>query len=79
MDISYGQLPITLVPTCPNNRKNQRFLRSSDVWDSYDQWEHSIPDIADVRRFLRRDRKNRKHFYFEDTVSDGPRGQRFLR
>ena len=30
-----------MVPTtCPNNRE---FLRFSDVWDSYDQWEHRIP------------------------------------
>ena len=57
-----------LWPPC---RKNRGFLRSSDVWDSYDQCEHSIPDIPDGRRFLRRDRKNRKHFYFEGTVPDG--------
>ena len=53
--------------------KNRGFLRFSDVWDSYNQWEHRIPDIPDGRRFLRRDRKNRKHFYFEgpfQTVSD---------
>ena len=26
------------------NGKNRGFLRSSDVWDSYDQCEHCIPD-----------------------------------
>ena len=67
----YGCL--SLVPTCPKNRKNQGFLRSSGVWDSYDQCEHPIPDIPDGRRVLRRDWKNRKHFYFEGTVPDGPR------
>ena len=56
---------LSLVPTCPKNRKNRGFLRFSDVSDSYDQWEHRIPDIPDGRRFLRRDRKNRKHFYCE--------------
>ena len=55
----------SLVPTCPKNRKSRGFLRFSDVWNSYDQWEHYIPDFPDGRRFLRRDRKNRKHFYFE--------------
>ena len=56
---------LSLVPTCPNNRKNRGFLRFSDVWDSYNQWEHHIPDIPEGRRLLRRHRKNRKHFYFE--------------
>ena len=49
-------IKLNLVPTCPKNRKNRGFLRSSDVWDSYDQCEHPIPDIRDGRRFLRRDR-----------------------
>ena len=64
---------LSLVPTCPKNRKSRGFLRSFDVWDSYDQCEHPIADIPDGRRFLRRDRKNRKHFYFEvlsQTVPD---------
>ena len=58
---------------CPKNRNNLGFLRFSDVWDSYDQWEHCIPDIPDGRRLLRRDRKNRKHLYFDGlshTVPD---------
>ena len=62
-----------MIPTCPTNRKNRGFLRLSDVWDSYDQWEHRIPDIPDGRRFLQRDRNNWKHFYFEgpsQTVPD---------
>ena len=63
---------LSLVPTCPKNRKNRGFLRYSDVWDSYDQWEHFIPEIPDGRRFLRYDRKNRNHFYFEGTVPDIP-------
>ena len=29
-----------------------------------------IPEIPDGRRFLRCDRKNRNHFYFEGTVPD---------
>ena len=62
----------SLVLTCPKNRKNRGFLRYSDVWDSYDQWEHFIPEISDSRRFLRCDRKNRNHFYFEGTVPDIP-------
>ena len=41
----------------------------SDIWDSYDQCEHPIPDVPDGQRFLRRDRK---HFYFEGTVPDFP-------
>ena len=45
-------------------------LGYSDVWDSYDQWEHFIPEIPDGRRFLRRNRKNRNHFYFVGTVPD---------
>ena len=63
---------LDLVPTCPKNRKNRGFLRSFDVWDSYDQCEHTISEIPDGRRFLRRDRKNRKHFYFQlsQTVPD---------
>ena len=32
---------LSLVPTCPKNRKNRGFLRSFDVWDSYDQCEHT--------------------------------------
>ena len=44
-----------------------RIIRT-DAWDSYDQWEHFIPEIPDGRRFLRCDRKNRNHFYFEGTV-----------
>ena len=35
--------------------------------------------IPNGRQFLRRDRKNRKHFYFQGTVPDGPRRRRFLR
>ena len=35
---------LSLVPTCPENRKNRGFLRFSDVWDSYDQCEHPIPE-----------------------------------
>ena len=35
--------------------------------------------IPDSKRFLRHDRKNRKHFYFEGSVPDGPRRRRFLR
>ena len=65
--------PLSLVPTCPKNRRNQGFLRFSDVSDSYDQWEHRISDIPDGRRVLRRDLENRKHFYFEgpsQTVPD---------
>ena len=61
---------LSLVSICPKNRRNQGFLRFSDVSDSYDQWEHRIPD---GRRFLRRDLKNRKHFYFEgpsQTIPD---------
>ena len=30
-----------------------RVKPGSDVWDSYDQWEHFIPEIPDGRRFLR--------------------------
>ena len=71
-------LHLSLVPTCPKNRKNRGFLQSSDVWDSYEQCEHPIPDIPDGRPFLRRDRKNRKHFYFEGTVPDGLRRWRFF-
>ena len=41
------QMILSLVPTCPKNRKNRGFLPFSDVWDSYDQWEHRIPDIPD--------------------------------
>ena len=63
--ISRRQVFLSLVPTCPKNCKNRGFLRYSDVWDSYDQWEHFIPEIPDGRRFLRCDRKNRNHFYFE--------------
>ena len=63
---------LSLAPTCPKNRKNQGVLRFSDVWDSYDQWKHLIPDIPDGRRFLRRDRKNRKHFYFEGSSQTVP-------
>ena len=48
------------------------FLQYSDVWDSYDQWEHFIPEIPDGRPFLRCDRKNWNHFYFEGTVPDIP-------
>ena len=55
--------PLSLIPTCPYNHKNGGFLRFSNVWDPYDQWEHRISDIPDGRRFLRCDRKNRKHFY----------------
>ena len=55
---------LSLVPSCPKNRKNRGFLRFSDVWDSYDQCKHPIPD---GRRFLRRDRKSRKHFCFKGT------------
>ena len=58
-----------MVLTCPKNRKNRGLLRSSDVWVSYDPSEHSIPD---GRRFLRRDRKNRKHFYFEGPSQTFP-------
>ena len=46
--------------------------------DSYDPCDQSIPDIPDGRRFLRRDRKNWKNFYFKGTVPDGPRRRRFL-
>ena len=66
---------LNLVPTCPKNRKNGGLLRSSDVWDSYDQCEHPILDIPDGRRFLRHDQKNRKHrkhFYFEGTSQTIP-------
>ena len=56
--------PLSLVPVCPKNCKNRRFLRFFDVWHSY---EHPIPNIPDGRQFLRCDRKNRKHFYFEGT------------
>ena len=63
---------LSLVPTSPENRKNRGFLRYSDVWDSYDQWEYFIPEMPDGRRFLRCDRKNRNHFYFEGTVPDIP-------
>ena len=76
---AYFTASLSLFPTYPKNRKNQRFLRSPVVWDSYDQWEHSIPDIPDGRRFLRRDRKNRKHLYVEGAVPDGARRRRFLR
>ena len=55
-----------------HNSKNRGFLRYSDVWDSYDQWEHFILEMPDGRRFLRCDRKNRNHFYFEGTVPDIP-------
>ena len=67
----------SLVPAC---RRNRGFLRLSDVWDSYDQWEHRIPD---GRRFLRRVQKNRKHFYLSlisselSIIKPGSRG--FLR
>ena len=54
------------------NRKNRGFLRYSDVCDSYDHWEHFIPEVPDGWRFLRCDRKNRNHFYFEGTVPDIP-------
>ena len=40
--------------------------------DSYDQWEHFIPEIPDGRGFLPCDQKNRNHFYFEGTVPDIP-------
>ena len=63
---------LSLVPICPKNRKNRGFLRYFDVWDSYDQWEHFIPEILDGRRFLRCDRKNRNHLCFEGTVPDIP-------
>ena len=61
---------LSLVPTCRKNRKNWGFSRFTDAWDSYDQWEHRIPD---GQQFLRRDRKNRKHYYVEgpsQTVSN---------
>ena len=66
------KLSLSLVPNCPKNRKNRGFLRYSDVWDSYDQWGHVIPEIPDGQRILRCDRKNRNHFYFEGTVPDIP-------
>ena len=72
-DLSHDPDP-KVVSTCPKNRKNRELLRSSDVWDSYDQCEHPIPvipDIPDSRRFLRRDRKNRKHQ--ESTLKVHPR------
>ena len=62
---------LSLVPTCPKNRKHRGF---SDVWDSYDQCELSIPDGW---RFLRRDRKNREHFYFEGTSQTAPTSEIF--
>ena len=34
---------LSLVPTCPKNHKNQGLLRFSNVFDSYDQWEHRHP------------------------------------
>ena len=72
-DMCIGAQTLSPVPTCPKNRKNRGFLRFSDLWDSYGQQEHRIPDIPDGRQFLRRDRKSRKHFYFEgpsQTVPD---------
>ena len=70
---NYKNMPDSTGPpyTCPKNRKNRGFLRYSDVWDSYDQWEHFMAEIPDGRRFLPCDRKNRNHhFYFEGTVPD---------
>ena len=63
---------MTYMETRLKNRKNWGFLRFSNVWDSYDQCEDPIPDIPDARQFLRRDRKNRKHFYFEGTSQTVP-------
>ena len=67
--VIYENQALSLVPTCPRNRKNWEFLRFSDVWDSYDQWEHRIPDS---QWFLRHDRKNSKHLYFESPSQTFP-------
>ena len=40
-----------LVPTCPTNRKNRGFLRSADVWDSYDQCENPTQTSQTVGNF----------------------------
>ena len=64
MNTNNALISLNLVPTCLKNHKSRAFLRFSDVWDSYDQCEHTILDISDGRRLLRCDQKNRNHFYF---------------
>ena len=63
-----------IVQMGPKNRKDQEFLQLPDAWVSHDKCEHSfIRVIPDGRRVLRRDRKNRNHFYFKSksqTVAD---------
>ena len=54
------------------------FYDLPDVCECYEQCEHPIPDIPDNGRFLRRDCKNRKHFYCESTSQTVPGGRQFL-
>ena len=72
MNTNNALTSLNLVPTCLKNHKSRAFLRFSDVWDSYDQCEHTILDIPDGRRLLRCDQKNRNHFYFKVTSQTVP-------